>query len=355
MPNGNKSGKAQPLPKWLTSKQRKQVEGAAGERRGALIAAYAAQRKQAQSGNQQGGANTGGGRKRRPAAGPSAGKMPLLSVIPFSGVNDGLPSHVGDHTFPSTLHTLTGGSITPNDAFVMYVIPGWECRRAWARVSIPKSALGNTEDPVAWTPGPEYGLYTGFGFNTFSQPTSTQGVQQRTVSSACRVHATSSTVNTSGQVFMASGWFDYTAGWSPSSLANYVDQLKQANHLRPKSMVSTIARPAQGVAGPKSAVESRMYRAVTDLPTYFARLTEEDQVDNVPDVFQVERGHEDIIIVISDASSTVNWSFETERKVELIGNSGVLLHAKSRRPAHSPTVAAAADNTKQQLAMTSGA
>jgi hypothetical protein len=181
------------------------------------------------------------------------------------------------------------------------------------------------------------------------------GVQQRTVSSACRVRSTSSSVNTSGMVFMASGWFDYSAGWTPSALANYVDQLKQANHLRPKSMVSTITRPAQGVAAPKSAVESRMYRSVSDIPPQLSRVIDEDKAESVPDVYEVDRGHEDIIIVISDASDTVNWSFETERKVELIGNSGVLLHAKSRRTAHPPTVAAAADNTKQQLAMASGA
>jgi hypothetical protein len=68
----------------------------------------------------------------------------------------------------------------------------------------------------------------------------------------------------------------------------------------------------------------------------------------------VDRGHEDIIVVLDSASSTVTWSFETERKVELIGNEGVLLHAKTRREPVSATAAASADATKQKLAMQSG-
>lgn len=360
MPNGNKSGKTQPLPKWLTSKQRKQVEGATGERRASLIATYSAQRKSANaqrggSGAQQGGGRQAGGNgqsRSRPRS--DTGKMPLLSVVPFSGYNNGLPSHLGDHSFPATLHSITGGSIDPNVAFTMYVIPGWESNRPFARATVTTSQLTQDTANVVWTVGTPFALYDGFPVNSLSQPDALRGIQQRTVSCACRLRATSSAVNTSGMVFSCSGWFDYQTTWNPPGLAAYVDTLKQSNHLRPRSMVSTTARPMVASAAPKSAVESRTYRSVIGMPSYMARAIEGDKDEAIPDVTEVNRGHEDIIVIISDASSTVTWNFEVERKVEMIGSEGILLHAKTRRPVHSPEVVAAADALKQQHAMQSG-
>jgi len=361
MPNGNKSGKTQPLPKWLSRKQRKQVEGATGERRAALIANYSAQRKASnaqQNGMQSGGNRQAGGNgqpRSRPRPGPS--KMPLLSVIPFSGHNDGLPSHLGDHSFPATLHSITGGSIDPTAAFTIYVIPGWETDRPWARATILQSQVGDTASTVSWTVANGFALYNGFGANTLTQPDQFLGIQQRTVSCACRVRATSSAVSTSGMVFCCSGYFDYADTWSPAKLAAFVDTLKQTNHLRPRSMVSTTTRPLVASAAPKSAVESRTYRSVVGMPPSLQRVTEGDRDEDVVihgDVHEVNRGHEDIIIIMSDVSSTVSWNFEVERKVEMIGNQGVLLHAKTRRPVHPPEVVAAADAVKQQHAMQSG-
>ena len=87
------------------------------------------------------------------------------------------------------------------------------------------------------------------------------------------------------------------------------------------------------------------------------RTTEGDEDDAAAvhgDVHEVRRGHEDIIVIMSDASSTVTWNFEVERKVEMIGTTGILLHAKTRRPVHAPEVVAAADAVKQQHAMQPG-
>lgn len=360
MPNGAKSGKAQPLPKWLSRKQRKQVEGATGERRASLIATYSAQRKTANaqpkgSGQQQGGAHQAGGHGQpRPRPRSGASKMPLLSVMPFSGYNDGLPSHMGDHSFPATLHSITGGSMDPSVAFTMYVIPGWESNRPWARATITTAQVNDNVGQVAWATGTSFALYNGFTNNILSQPDTLKGIQQRTVSCACRVRATSSAVNTSGMVFTCSGYFDYSAAWSPAYLANYVDTLKQSNHLRPRSLVSTTSRPLVASAAPKSSVESRTYRGVIGIPTSLHRTTEGDKDEAESNVVQVERGHEDIIVIMSDASSTVTWNFEVERKVEMIGSEGILLHAKTRRPVHPPEVVAAADAVKQQHAMQSG-
>jgi hypothetical protein len=278
--------------------------------------------------------------------------MPLLSVMPFSGYNDGLPSHLGDHSFPATLHSMTGGAMDPNIAFTIYVIPGWESDRPWARATITNQQVNETTSIVSWTVGTPFALYNGFGTNTLPQPDQLLGVQQRTVSCACRVRATSSAVNTSGMVFSCSGYFDYSDTWNPEKLATYVDTLKQSNHLRPRSMVSTITRPLVASAAPKSAVESRTYRSVTGIPTDLHRTTEGDKEDAA--MVEINRGHEDIIIIMSDASSTVTWNFEVERKVEMIGNQGILLHAKTRRPVHSPEVVAAADAVKQQHAMQPG-
>jgi len=280
--------------------------------------------------------------------------MPLLSVIPFSGHNNGLPSHLGDHTFPATLHSTTGGTIDPNIAFIMYVIPGWETNRPWARATVTNTQLNQTTATVSWAVGTPFALYDGFALTTLSQPDSFRGVQQRTVSSACRLRATSSAVNTSGMVFSYSGWFDYSGTWNPAALAAYVDTLKQSNNLRARSMVSTTSRPMVASAAPKSAVESRAYHSITGVPAYMHRTTEGDKDEEIPDVTEVRRGHEDIIVIISDASSTVTWNFEVERKVEMIGSEGILLHAKTRRPVHSPEVVAAADAVKQQHALQSG-
>jgi hypothetical protein len=93
------------------------------------------------------------------------------------------------------------------------------------------------------------------------------------------------------------------------------------------------------------------------MPPSLQRVTEGDRDEDVVihgDVHEVNRGHEDIIIIMSDVSSTVSWNFDVERKVEMIGNQGVLLHAKTRRPVHPPEVVAAADAVKQQHAMQSG-
>jgi tRNA-binding EMAP/Myf-like protein len=278
----------------------------------------------------------------------------LLSVMPFSGYNDGLPSHLGDHSFPATLHSITGGAMDPSVAFTMYVIPGWESNRPWARATITNAQVGETVSQVAWAVGTSFGLYNGFGSNPLSQPDELRGIQQRTVSCACRVRATSSAVNTSGMVFCCSGYFDYSGAWSPAELANYVDMLKQSNHLRPRSMVSTTSRPMVASAAPKSSAESRSYRGVIGIPTSMHRTTEGDKDEAETNVVQVERGHEDIIVIMSDASSTVTWNFEVERKVEIIGSEGILLHAKTRRPIHSPDVVAAADALKQQHAMQAG-
>jgi len=363
MPNGNKSGKTQPLPKWLSRKQRKQVEGATGERRASLIATYSAQRKSANAqpkgaGMQQGGARQAGGNgQSRPRPRSGASKMPLLSVMPFSGYNDGLPSHLGDHTFPATLHSITGGMTDPSVAFTMYVIPGWETDRPWARVTVTNTEVNQDTAVVAWTLGTPFALYDGFATNSLSQPDQLLGVQQRTVSCACRLRATSSAINTSGMVFSCSGYFDYADTWSPAKLAAYVDSLKQSNNLRPRSMVSTTNRPMLASAAPKSAVESRAYRSIIGVPNSMHRTAEgdEDPVAAVHgDVHEVNRGHEDIIVIVSDASSTVTWNFEVERKVEMIGSTGILLHAKTRRFVHSPDVVAAADAVKQQHAMQSG-
>jgi hypothetical protein len=283
--------------------------------------------------------------------------MPLLSVIPFSGYNDGLPSHMGDHSFPATLHSITGGAMDPNVAFTIYVIPGWESDRPWARATITNTQVNETTSLVSWTVGTPFALYNGFASQSLSQPDQLLGVQQRTVSCACRVRATSSAVNTSGMVFSCSGYFDYADTWSPAKLANFVDTLKQSNNLRPRSMVSLTSRPMVASAAPKSAVESRTYRSIIGVPASLHRTTEGDEDDAAAvhgDVHEVRRGHEDIIVIMSDASSTVTWNFEVERKVEMIGTTGILLHAKTRRPVHAPEVVAAADAVKQQHAMQPG-
>jgi hypothetical protein len=132
---------------------------------------------------------------------------------------------------------------------------------------------------------------------------------------------------------------------------NFIDAIKQSTVSRTKPLVDCIAHPMTVCAGPKSGPDSRIYRnPLTDTPLIGTITEGPSRPTDTANNYNVQRGHEDMLIIVEAGSTDVAFTLEVERKVEIIGQDGFLAHAKSLRMAATVEEAGKVDKRKQELA-----